>query len=55
MRALTAMVFTSLSLLGAASATAAETDWKKVDLVFGRAAAISGTVQHLRPGFYSRD
>ena len=44
MRAIAAMVFASLSLLRATSATAAETDWKKVDLVFGRPAAVSGTV-----------
>jgi hypothetical protein len=44
MRAMMAMVFTSLSLLCTASATAAETDWKKVDLVFGRSAVISGAV-----------
>jgi hypothetical protein len=44
MRVTTAMVFASLSMLGAASATAAETDWKTVDLVFGRAAAVSGAV-----------
>ena len=44
MRAMTAMAFASLSLLGATSATAAETDWKKVDLVFGRTATVSGSV-----------
>ena len=44
MRATKAMVFASLSLLCAGHATAAETDWKKVDLVFGRPAAVSGTV-----------
>jgi biotin operon repressor len=44
MRAMTAMVFTSLSLLCAAPTTAAETDWKKVDLVFGRPATVSGAV-----------
>ena len=44
MRAMTAMVLTSLSLLCAASVAAAETDWKKVDLVFGRPAVISGAV-----------
>ncbi len=49
MRAMTAMVFASLSLLPAAPAMAAETDWKKVDLVFGRPAAITGPVHHLRP------
>jgi hypothetical protein len=31
-------------MLNAASATAAETDWKTVDLVFGRPAAVSGAV-----------
>ncbi len=44
MRAMTAMVFAPLSLLCAAAATAAETDWRKVDLVFGRPAAVSGVV-----------
>jgi hypothetical protein len=44
MRATKAIVFGSLSLLYAAHATAAETDWKKVDLVFGRTAAVSGAV-----------
>ena len=44
MRAMTAMVFVSLSLLCAEGATAAETDWKKVDLVLGRTAAVSGEV-----------
>jgi hypothetical protein len=44
MRAMTAMLFGSLSLFCAASATAAEIDWKKVDLVFGRPAAVSGAV-----------
>ena len=44
MRAMTAMVFTSLFLVCAASATAAETDWKKIDLVFGRPATITGAV-----------
>ena len=38
------MRLASLSLLCAAHATAAETDWKKIDLVFGRAAAVSGAV-----------
>jgi hypothetical protein len=44
MRATKAMLFASLSPLLAAHATAAETDWKKVDLVFGRTAAVSGAV-----------
>ena len=44
MRPTKAMVFVSLSLLCAATAKAAEIDWKKVDLVFGRTAAISGEV-----------
>src|SRR5277367_6875276 len=44
MRATKAIVFGSLSLLYAAHATAAETDWKKVDLIFGRSAAVSGAV-----------
>ena len=43
MRTMTAILFASLSL-ACAAARAAETDWKKVDLVFGRAAAVSGTV-----------
>jgi hypothetical protein len=38
------MPLASLSLLCAVHAAAAETDWKKVDLVFGRTAAISGAV-----------
>jgi Domain of Unknown Function (DUF1259) len=38
------MSLASFSLLCAAHATAAETDWKKVDLVFGRTAAVSGAV-----------
>ena len=38
------MALASLSLLCAVHATAAETDWKKVDLVFGRTAAVSGAV-----------
>jgi Domain of Unknown Function (DUF1259) len=38
------LVLASLSLLCARSATAHEIDWKKVDLVFGRTAAVSGTV-----------
>jgi hypothetical protein len=42
MRATKAIVFSSLSLLCAARATAAETDWKKVDLLFGRTAALTG-------------
>ena len=44
MRAMTAILFASLSLPWATAATAAETDWKKVDLVFGRAAAVSGPI-----------
>lgn len=44
MRAMTAIVFASLSLLPAESVLAAETDWKKVDLIFGRSASVSGTV-----------
>jgi hypothetical protein len=44
MRPTKAMVFVSLPLLCAVPATAAETDWKKVDLVFGRTAATSGEV-----------
>jgi hypothetical protein len=44
MRAMSAMVIASLSMSHSVSATAAETDWKKVDLVFGRPAATSGAV-----------
>jgi Domain of Unknown Function (DUF1259) len=44
MRATKILVLASLSLLCARSATADEIDWKKVDLVFGRTAAVSGTV-----------
>jgi hypothetical protein len=44
MRALPAMVFVSLSLAYTVSAGAADTDWKKIDLVFGRSAAVSGAV-----------
>jgi hypothetical protein len=44
MRAMTAMAFASLPLLSASAATTAETDWKKIDLVFGRPAAVSGPV-----------
>lgn len=33
-----------LALLSTPSARAAETDWKKIDLVFGRSAAVSGVV-----------
>ena len=39
-----AIALAALSLLCAAWATAAETDWKKIDLAFGRPAAISGAV-----------
>jgi hypothetical protein len=53
MRVTTAMVFASLSVPGAASATAAETDWTTVDLVFGRAAGVSGAVH--RYGFPRTD
>jgi len=44
MRAMTAILFASLSLPCAMSAMAADTDWKKVDLVFGRSAAVTGPV-----------
>jgi hypothetical protein len=44
MRAMTAILFVFLSLPCATAATAAETDWKKVDLVFGRTAAVSGPI-----------
>ena len=44
MRATITMLPLSLSLLCAAHATAAETDWKNVDLVLGRTAAVSGAV-----------
>jgi biotin operon repressor len=44
MRVMRAMAFASLSVACAASAKAAETDWTKIDLVFGRTAMISGAV-----------
>ncbi|HZZ25434.1 MAG TPA: DUF1259 domain-containing protein [Roseiarcus sp.] len=44
MRAAKTIAFTALSLLWTAHATAADTDWKNVDLVFGRTAAVSGAV-----------
>jgi hypothetical protein len=44
MRATKILVFATLSLLCAKSAAAGEIDWKKVDLVFGRTAAVSGAV-----------
>jgi Domain of Unknown Function (DUF1259) len=44
MRTMIALLIPSLALLCAAPAPATETDWKKVDLVFGRSAAISGAV-----------
>jgi Domain of Unknown Function (DUF1259) len=44
MNATNKLVCASLSLMCAASASAAETDWKKIDLVFGRTAAVSGGV-----------
>ena len=67
MRAMTAMLFASLSLEGGTSPPAAETDWTKVDLIFGRTVAVTGAVHRyglprtdlkvsldgvqLRPGF----
>ena len=44
MRAMRAILFASLSLPYATAARAAETDWKKIDFVFGRAAAVTGPV-----------
>jgi hypothetical protein len=44
MRAMTSVLASSLVSLALAPAFAAETDWKKVDLVFNRSAAISGDV-----------
>ncbi len=44
MRTMIALLTPPLALLCAAQAMAAETDWKKVDLVLGRPAAISGAV-----------
>jgi hypothetical protein len=44
MRSMIAIGASFLALLGAAPAMAAETDWKKVDLVFNRPAAVSGNV-----------
>jgi hypothetical protein len=44
MRAMTAILVPYLALLCAVPASAAETDWKKIDLVFGRSAAVSGAV-----------
>ncbi len=44
MRTMIALLIPPLALLCATPATAAETDWKKVDLVFGRSAAVSGPV-----------
>jgi hypothetical protein len=44
MRATAAILFASLSLPCVTAATAGETDWKEVDLVFGRAAAVSGPI-----------
>jgi hypothetical protein len=44
MHAMTAMAFAALSMSYPVSATASETDWKKVDLVFGRPGAVAGAV-----------
>src|SRR5476649_2916896 len=44
MRVMMTALVPSLALLCAAPTLAAETDWKKVDLVFGRPAAVSGAV-----------
>jgi biotin operon repressor len=49
MRAMTTALISSLALLLATAAGAAETNWSRVDLVFARAAAVSGTVH--RYGF----
>ena len=42
MRAIAAILILSLATLCAASSRAANTDWKKVDLVFGRPGAATG-------------
>jgi hypothetical protein len=44
MRVIVAILVQFLVLACVAPALAAETDWKKVDLIFGRPAAVSGTV-----------
>lgn len=44
MRAMISTLLPSLALLCALPAAAADTDWKKVDAVFARPAAVSGTV-----------
>src|SRR5271163_3526383 len=44
MRATKAIVFASLSLMCAAHATAAETDWIVVDTILTRTGAVSGDV-----------
>src|ERR1700709_1575809 len=44
MRALISVLVPSLALLCAMPAIAAETDWKQVDSVFSRSAAVSGAV-----------
>jgi Domain of Unknown Function (DUF1259) len=44
MRAIIAILVASLALACALPAAAAETDWAKIDLVFGRSAAVSGAV-----------
>jgi hypothetical protein len=44
MRATMKVLIPPPALLCTAPAIAGETDWKMVDLVFGRAAAVSGAV-----------
>jgi hypothetical protein len=44
MRAIIAILVPSLAFACALRAVAAETDWAKIDLVFGRSAAVSGAV-----------
>jgi hypothetical protein len=49
MRHGTTALLSFISVLYAAQATAAETDWKKVDLIFNRPAAVSGNVHRYGP------
>jgi biotin operon repressor len=53
MRAIAALLIPSLVCLWAAPAASAEPDWTKLDTVFARQAAVSGTVH--RYGFPRRD
>ena len=47
MRATKTIAFASLSLLWAAQATAAETDWSSVDTILTRKGAVSGDVHQI--------